>query len=126
MELIAIVALVLVGLLSTLLCIVYIASKKVCEKVVRERNVLQQRLKELVDKTKLERELEFATTDELIKEVTGRVPGFVLLMPTPSNKQNESNMQIHVAGMRAEGAIQAMTQACYIIARQKPDEEEYE
>lgn len=126
MELIAIVALVLVGLLAALLAIVYFGGKKVCEKLANDRDILQKRLKELVDKTKLERELEFATTDELIKEVTGRVPGFVLLMPTPSNKQNESNMQIHVAGMRAEGAIQAMTQACYIIARQKPDEEEYE
>lgn len=114
----------LIGLFAMASC-GFLVLFSIIKKTRNERDRLQKRLTNLVDKTKLERELEFATTEELIKEVTKRVPGYILLMPTPSNKQNESNMQIHVSGMRAEGAIQAMTMACHIIARQKPDEEEY-
>ncbi len=89
-----------------------------------ERDVLQKRLDDLAKKSQLEQELSLATTDQLMKEVASRFPGFIFLLPTPTNKQNESGMSIHIKGMPPHIAVMTMSMACQVINSGQPPMEQ--
>ena len=105
---------------TLLVYIVIIMFVAIAAKRRGERDALQKRLDDLVKKSRLEQDIELATTDQLMSEVARRVPGFILLMPNPSNKKDETHMQIHIKGIGPQDAIECMSMACHIIANQPP------
>lgn len=91
---------------------------------VRKCNALKREhkayLKSLREKSQLEQDLSLATTEQLMNEVQGRVPGFILITPNASNVQNEQGMNVHIKGLPPQAAISCMKFACQVIATNAP------
>ena len=82
-------------------------------------DIYKTRLEKLVKKSQLEQDIELATTEQLLKEVTRRVPGFILLLPLATNK-DDTTLSIHIAGMNAQSAVNCMGAACHTITHMPP------
>ena len=83
------------------------------------RNFYKKKLENLAKKNQTEQELCFATTEQLIIELTKRMPNFVMLFPISSNK-NEETMRVHIKGLEPAQAIMAMQMASAVIISTPP------
>ena len=92
----------------------------------RRHDVLLNELK-ATRKKSIEEDLSLATTEQLMKEMQSRGPGFILITPVASNSQKEGGMTVHVKGLPPQEAISCMKFACHVMENSSPhsyDEDE--